>query len=106
MKVIRCKDCVLDGAPECPLSYVENHSLRFVEHSPMFFCGKGKTSEDYKPTSGDVVRNMTDRQLAVWLDGQERDAYHAGIRGSKFILGKTNIDFYTGFFGHPNDEDY
>lgn len=42
MKVIRCKDCVLDGRSECPLAYIENQTLCFVEHSPMFFCAKGK----------------------------------------------------------------
>lgn len=60
MKVIRCKDCALDGNPECPLSYIEKQTLCFVEHSPMFFCGKAKPTEDYHPTNGDVIRNMTD----------------------------------------------
>ena len=67
MKVIRCKDCALDGRTECPLSYIEKQTLCFVEHSPMFFCGKAKPTEDYQPTNGDVIRNMTDRQLAEWL---------------------------------------
>ena len=67
MKIIRCKDCALDGNPECPLSYIEKQTLCFVEHSPLFFCGKAKPTEDYQPTNGDVIRNLTDRQLAEWL---------------------------------------
>ena len=106
MKVIRCKDCIYDGRSECPLSYIENHTLCFVEHSQMFFCGKGRTSEDYKPTKGDAVRNMTDRQLAVWMDEHERDAYRAGKGGGSWQTGEPNIKFYTGYFGSAEGEDY
>lgn len=106
MKVIRCKDCALNGRSECPLSYIENHTLCFVEHSPMFFCGKSIPSENYKPTKGDTIRNMTDRQLAVWLNGQESDAYRAGKGGGKCLVGDKNIKFYVGWFGSPEGEDY
>lgn len=106
MKVIRCKDCVLDGAPECPLSYIEKHTLCFVEHSPMFFCGKAKASEDYSPSHGDVIRNMTDRQLAEHQNLIEHTAYSHGKDGGVMQFGKKNIDFLTGWFGAPDCEDY
>lgn len=98
MKVIRCKDCVLYGGIECPMVC--------EKPSPMFFCGNAKPSEDYKPTKGDNIRNMTNRQLAVWLNGQERDAYRSGKNGGECMLGETNINFYIGFFGSPEGEDY
>lgn len=78
MNIIRCKDCIHDGAIECPLSFIEKQTLCFVEHSPMFFCAKGKSSEDYEPTHGDVVRNMTDRELAERQDIIEKTAFAHG----------------------------
>lgn len=106
MKVIRCKNCIYDGLDKCPLAYIENNTLCFVEHSPMFFCAKGRAAEDYKPTKGDAVRNMTDRQLAVWMNEHERDAYRAGLGGGRYDIGEKNIKFYTGFFGSAEGEDY
>lgn len=106
MKVIRCKDCALDGNPECPLSYIEKQTLCFVEHSPMFFCGKAKPTEDYQPTNGDVIRNMTDRQLAERQNSIEHSAYIHGKGGGYMTFGKQNIDFLTGWLGNPEGEDY
>ena len=68
--------------------------------------GKGQASEHYKPTKGDAVRNMTDRQLAVWMDEHERDAYRAGKGGGSWQTGEPNIKFYTGYFGSAEGEDY
>ena len=106
MKVIRCKDCVLDGRSECPLAYIENQMLCFVEHSPMFFCAKGKAKEDYTPTRGDNVRNMTDRQLATLFNETEHEiAKHYTGGGGAMSFGKKNIDFYTKWFSEPEEDD-
>lgn len=106
MKVIRCKDCILDSTLECPLAYIENQTIRFVEHPPMFFCAKGRAKADYVPTRGDVIRNMTDRQLAVHFDGLECDAYSHGKSNAKWELGKSNIDWYMKFLSTPEGEDF
>ena len=106
MKVIRCKDCILDNSPECPLAYIENHTMCFYEHSPMFFCAKGRTTEDYIPTHGDIVRNMTDRQLAEMQNRHEHTGYAHGKGGGVMKFGKANIDFLTGWYGAPDGEDY
>ncbi len=106
MKVIRCKDCILDNSPECPLAYIENHTMCFYEHSPTFYCAKGRTTEDYTPTHGDIVRNMTDRQLAEMQNRHEHTGYAHGKGGGVMKFGKTNIDFLTGWYGAPDGEDY
>lgn len=59
-----------------------------------------------KPTKGDAIRNMTDRELAVWLNEEQINAYSAGKSGCEFLTGKKNIEFYTGYFGSPEGEDY
>ena len=106
MKVIRCKDCILDGCPECPLSYIENQKMCFYEHSPMFYCAKGRTTEYYTPTHGDIVRNMTDRQLAEMQNRHEHTGYVHGKGSGVMKFGKANIDFLTGWYGAPDGEDY
>lgn len=106
MNVIRCKDCMLEGLTECPLAYIEKQQLCFINHSPMFFCGKGKAAEDYEPTKGDTVRNMTDRELAEFINGIERDAYMQGAQ--KYAdehFSEKNIEFYLKYFGTVEGED-
>ena len=37
--VIRCKDCAKDGLTTCPMCWIENHTLEFINHDPKFYCG-------------------------------------------------------------------
>lgn len=43
--VVRCRDCAEDGRFTCPLAYIENNTLCFVDHSPDFFCAAGERKE-------------------------------------------------------------
>ena len=63
-------------------------------------------AEDVKMTEGDRIRRMSDRELAVWRDTLDREAWENGAGGGTMKFGETNIDFWTGYFGHPADEDY
>jgi hypothetical protein len=74
--------------------------------SQMFFCGRGRTTEAYKPTNGDEIRNMTDRQLAELINQMETDVYHHAQAGCRWNLGESNVKFYTGYLSTPADEDY
>ena len=106
MDVIRCKDYALRNVPECPLSYINQNELSFEEFSDMFFCAKGIPDKYYKPTNGDYIRNMTDKELAVHQDLIEQTAYNCRTGGGRMTFGKENIDFLTGWFGAPEGEDY
>lgn len=44
--VIHCRDCLHDGMSECPLCWIENHTMQFINHDPDFFCGKGERREE------------------------------------------------------------
>lgn len=66
----------------------------------------GAEAEDVKMTEGDRIRRMSDRELAVWRDTLDREAWENGAGGGSMKFGKSNIDFWTGYFGHPADEDY
>jgi hypothetical protein len=44
-KVVHCKDCKYDGLHTCPIAYIENQTLQFVNHSPDFWCAKGELKE-------------------------------------------------------------
>lgn len=57
-------------------------------------------------TKGDTLREMSDEELAKFIDGIEKDAYGAGIEGGHMVLGKANIDFWTGYFGSEEGKDY
>lgn len=48
VEVVRCRDCIKDGLTTCPLCWIENHTLEFVNHDPDFYCGAGerKDSDD------------------------------------------------------------
>ena len=39
LPVIRCKDCAKDGLTTCPMCWIENHTLEFINHDPNFYCG-------------------------------------------------------------------
>ena len=45
VEVVRCKDCAKDGLITCPMCYIENHELVFINHDPEFFCGIGERKE-------------------------------------------------------------
>ena len=40
--VVRCKECIHDGMSECPLCYIENHTMRFINHDGNWYCGDGE----------------------------------------------------------------
>ena len=42
VEVVRCKDCAKNGLFTCPMCYIENHELIFINHDPEFFCGSGE----------------------------------------------------------------
>lgn len=43
--VIHCKDCAKDGLTTCPLCWIEEHTLQFVDHDPEFYCGEAERKE-------------------------------------------------------------
>ncbi len=59
-----------------------------------------------KLTNGDMIRQMTDKELAEWLNSHERAAYITAIDGGAMRFGKSNVNFWTGYFGSPAGEDY
>lgn len=101
MKVIRCKDCVLSHSVECPLTY----TLNAIDHPQNFYCAKAKPKEDYEPTRGDNIRNMTDRQLAGFISRHEDEAYMLGRDGGTMKTGRENEDFWAGFLKTHEGED-
>lgn len=44
-KIIHCKDCAKDGLTTCPLCWIEEHTLQFVNHDPEFYCGEAERKE-------------------------------------------------------------
>lgn len=46
VEIVRCKDCVKLNRYDCPMSYIEKQTLRFVAVAPKFYCGAGKLKED------------------------------------------------------------
>lgn len=45
VEVVRCRDCIHDGLSTCPMCYIENKTLVFINHDPNFYCGKGEYKE-------------------------------------------------------------
>ena len=43
--VVRCRDCAKDGLFTCPICYIENKTLHFINHSPDFYCGEGERKD-------------------------------------------------------------
>ena len=41
-QIIHCKDCAKDGLTTCPLCWIEEHTLQFVDHDPEFYCGEAE----------------------------------------------------------------
>lgn len=42
VKVVRCRDCAKDGLLTCPICFIENKTLQFINHSPDFYCAEGE----------------------------------------------------------------
>lgn len=57
-------------------------------------------------TKGDAIRSMTDRELAEWVNSIEKTAYMQGYEAYKMCShGEANIEFYTKYFGAPEEKD-
>ena len=46
--VVRCRDCAKLGLFTCPICFIENKTLQFVNISPDFFCGEGERKDGDK----------------------------------------------------------
>ena len=46
VEVVRCRDCAKDGLLTCPICFIENKTLQFINHSPYFYCGEGERRTD------------------------------------------------------------
>ena len=44
--VVRCKDCIHENMTTCPLCWIENHTLEFIDHGADDFCSYGERKED------------------------------------------------------------
>ena len=40
--VVRCKDCVHENMTTCPLCWIENHTMHFINHNSDDFCSCGE----------------------------------------------------------------
>ena len=45
VEVVRCRDCAKDGMLTCPICFIENKTLQFINHSPDFYCGEGERKD-------------------------------------------------------------
>ena len=45
VEVVRCRDCAKDGLFTCPICFIENKELHFINHSPDFYCGEGERKD-------------------------------------------------------------
>ena len=43
--VVRCRDCAKLGLFTCPICFIENRTLQFVNISPDFYCGEGERKD-------------------------------------------------------------
>ena len=48
VEVVRCRDCAKHGLFTCPICYIENKTLQFINLSPDFFCGEGERKDGDK----------------------------------------------------------
>ena len=42
IEVVRCKDCIHDNMTTCPLCWIENHTMEFINHNSDDFCSYGE----------------------------------------------------------------
>ena len=45
-EITHCGDCIHENTAQCPLCWIENHTLQFVNHDADFYCGKGERRRD------------------------------------------------------------
>ena len=45
VEVVRCRDCAKLGLFTCPICFIENKTLQFINISPDFFCGEGERKD-------------------------------------------------------------
>lgn len=45
VEVVRCRDCAKDGLFTCPICFIENKTLHFINHIPDFYCGEGERKD-------------------------------------------------------------
>lgn len=45
VEVVRCRDCAKDGLFTCPICFIENKTLHFINHSLDFYCGEGERKD-------------------------------------------------------------
>ena len=45
VEVVRCRDCAKNGLFTCPICFIENKTLHFINHSPDFYCGEGERKD-------------------------------------------------------------
>ena len=45
VEVVRCRDCAKLGLFTCPICFIENKTLQFINHSPDFYCGEGERKD-------------------------------------------------------------
>ena len=45
VQVVRCRDCAKLGLFTCPICFIENKTLQFINISPDFFCGEGERKD-------------------------------------------------------------
>ena len=45
VEVVRCGECIHDGMSECPLCYIENHTMRFINHDGNWYCSCGERKD-------------------------------------------------------------
>lgn len=43
VEVVRCKDCIHDNMTTCPLCWIENHTMHFINHNSDDFCSCGES---------------------------------------------------------------
>lgn len=46
IEIVRCKDCVKMNRFDCPMSYIENKTLQFINVKPNFYCAAGQMVEE------------------------------------------------------------
>ena len=42
VEVVRCKDCIHENMTTCPLCWIENHTMEFINHNADDFCSYGE----------------------------------------------------------------
>ena len=45
VEVVRCRDCAKHVLFTCPICFIENKTLQFINISPDFYCGEGERKD-------------------------------------------------------------